>query len=164
MKRRNFLKFSLLSGMIINSKFTFAKVISKKTYLILDEVYKILFPKTNNMPGAKEFDVLNFLIKNINHKTFEDYDKTLILSGTDDFFYTFPNFLKIKQEEKIKIIKEIINTNEYAQTWLSKLIYYGIEAMLSDPIYGGNTKQIAWNSLNHNIGYPQPSKKYGEKL
>ena len=41
---------------------------------------------------------------------------------------------------------------------------FGIEAMFSDPIYKGNTNQIAWNSINHKIGYPRPKKRYGQKV
>ena len=36
--------------------------------------------------------------------------------------------------------------------------------MFSDPLYGGNSNQIGWLSVNHNIGYPRPIKLYGEKI
>ncbi len=62
------------------------------------------------------------------------------------------------------MIFEIIKNNEYAKSWISKLSYYGIEAMFSDPIYGGNFNQIGWNSVNHFIGIPRPSKTYGQKI
>lgn len=164
MKRRVFIKFASVSTLLFSSTISIAKSINKDTLAVLDEVYEILFPKTNNMPSSKEFGALEFLVKNINHKSFDDYDKNLVLQGTKDFHNSFPNFLTINKKEKNQIIQEIINTNEYAQSWLSKLIYYGLEALLSDPLYSGNKNQIGWKSVNHKIGYPRPKLTYGQKI
>jgi len=164
MKRRLFIKFTAVSGLLFSSNLSFARNIPSDTLKILDEVYIILFPKTSTMPSAKEFGAIEFLVKNINHKSFDDYDKNLVLNGAKDFYSSFPSFLEISKEEKSKIIHDIVNTNDYAQTWLSKLIYYGFEALLADPIYGGNKKQIGWSSVNHKIGYPRPKLTYGLKV
>ena len=47
--------------------------------------------------------------------------------------------------------------------WLSTLITYTLEALLSDPLYGGNTNGIGWKWLGHDPGNPRPSadKIYG---
>jgi hypothetical protein len=50
------------------------------------------------------------------------------------------------------------------EKWLSRLIYYTIEAMFSDPIYGGNTYELGWTSTLHTTGNPRPMKKYGRKI
>jgi hypothetical protein len=44
--------------------------------------------------------------------------------------------------------------------WLNKLHLLAIEAIFSDPIYGGNTHQIMWKRVNHNPGIPRPTKRY----
>jgi gluconate 2-dehydrogenase gamma chain len=164
MKRRNFIKFTTISAILFSTNISIAKNIPNKTLLVLDEVLNIIFPKTKNMPSAKEFNAIEYLVKNISHKTFENEDKTLILDGTKDFITAFPQFLTLKQNEKKEFISEIIKNNEYVKSWVSKLSYYGIEAMFSDPIYGGNFNQIGWNSVNHFIGIPRPSKTYGQKI
>lgn len=164
MKRRVFIKFASVSAILFSSNISIAKNIDSNTLSVLDEVYEILFPKTNNMPSSKEFGALEFLVKNINHKSFDNYDKNLVLQGTKDFHNSFPNFLTVNKKEKNQIIQEIINSNDYAQSWLSKLIYYGLEALLSDPLYSGNKKQIGWKSVNHKIGYPRPKLTYGQKV
>lgn len=164
MKRRTFIKFAVVSGLIFSSDISIAKTLSPKSLNVLDNLYEIIFPKTFNMPSSKEFGALNFLVKNINHKSFDDYDKNLIIQGTLDFISSFPNFLNLSNDKKTKIIEDIVNTNNYAQSWISRLIYYGLEAMLGDPIYGGNINEIGWKSLNHNIGYPRPKLKYGQKV
>ena len=164
MKRRTFFKFTTISLLALSTQVSIAKIIQKDSLLILEEVYEVLFPKTDTMPSSKEFNAINYLLTNINHMSFLDYDKNLILQGTKDFMFNFPNFLTLNKEEKKKLIYSIVNNNDYANTWLSKLVSFGIEALLSDPIYGGNSSQIGWKSINHKIGYPRPQKKYGQRL
>ena len=164
MKRRNFIKFTTISAILFSTNIVVARTIPKKSLLILDEILNIIFPKTSQMPSAKEFKALEYLIKNISHKTFEDEDKILILDGTKDFNKSFSEFLTLNQNKKKELIFEIIKTSTYAKSWVSKLTYYGIEAMFSDPIYGGNFNQIAWKSVNHSIGIPRPLKTYGQKI
>ncbi|MBY0541294.1 MAG: gluconate 2-dehydrogenase subunit 3 family protein [Campylobacterales bacterium] len=164
MKRRNFIKFTTIGAILFSTNITVARTIPQKTLLILDEIFNIIFPKTTTMPSAKEFKALEYLIKNISHKTFENEDKVLILDGTKDFNKSFSEFLTLNQNKKKELIFEIIKTSTYAKSWVSKLTYYGIEAMLSDPIYGGNFNQIAWNSVKHPIGIPRPLKTYGQKI
>ena len=164
MKRRNFIKFTTISAILFSTNISIAKNIPNKTLLVLDEVLNIIFPKTSTMPSAKEFKALEYLIKNISHKTFDNEDKTLILDGTKDFIGSFPEFLTLNNNEKKELVYSIVNDNDYANTWLSKLVYFGIEAMLSDPIYGGNTNEIGWKSIDHKIGYPKAKRRYGKKL
>jgi gluconate 2-dehydrogenase gamma chain len=164
MKRRNFIKFITITAILFSTNIVVARVIPKDLLLVLDDVLNIIFPKTSNMPSAKEFGALEYLVRNISHKTFDDDDKILIIDGAKNFQESFPEFLTLNNKEKKELIFSIIKRNEYAKSWVSKLSYYGIEAMLSDPIYGGNNNQIAWNSINHNVGYPRPKKTYGQKI
>ena len=164
MKRRNFIKFTTISAILFSTNILIAKNIPSQTLLVLDEVLNIIFPKTSNMPSAKEFKALEYLIKNISHKTFDNEDKTLILDGTKDFIGSFPQFLTLNEKEKKELIFEIIKDSAYAKSWVSKITYYGIEAMFSDPIYGGNYNQVGWENTNHFIGFPRPLKTYGQKI
>ncbi len=164
MKRRNFIKFTTITAFLFSSNIIIARDFSKDSLLILDEVLNIIFPKTNTMPSSKEFEALNYLVKNISHKSFDNDDKILIIDGTKDFYNSFPEFLTLKEEEKKELIFSIIKKSQYAKSWITRLSYYGIEAMFSDPLYGGNFNKIGWTSINHNIGYPQPLKTYGQKI
>ena len=164
MKRRNFIKFTTISAILFSTNISIAKNIPSQTLIILDEILNIIFPKTSFMPSAKEFKAVEYLVENIFHKTFDNEDKTLILQGSKDFISAFPEFLNLNEEEKKILIFNVAKNNEYAKSWISKLSYYGIEAMFSDPIYGGNFNQIAWNSVKHPIGIPRPLKTYGQKI
>ncbi len=164
MKRRNFIKFATISAIMLSTPTVVARTFPKNHLEVLDEVLEIVFPKTSTMPSAKEFKALNYLVQNISHKTFDNDDKVLITDGTKDFLSAFPEFLTLNKKEKNELIFSVIKENDYAKSWVSKIAYYGIEALFSDPIYGGNFEQIGWKSINHNIGYPRPIKTYGQKI
>jgi len=161
MKRREFIVTTSIIG--LSSALNSQEFKSDDTFswLIIDNVYDILFPKTETMPSAKEFNATSYLQINSKDKSFDEDDRAYILQGALDFNNAFPNFLKLDLEEKQNII-ERTNSSEYGQEWLTKLVYYGIEALLSDPIYGGNVNEIGWKSLNHKTGKPQPKQKYAK--
>lgn len=161
MKRREFIVATSLIGIssVLNSKET--KQEDTLSWIVIDNVFDILFPKTTTMPSAKEFNATSYLQINSKHKTFDKDDINYILQGAIDFNDSFPKFLQSNLEEKNRII-EITNNSEYGESWLTKLIYYGMEAMLSDPIYGGNIDEKVWKSLNHHTGKPQPIYKYAK--
>ena len=161
MNRRNFLILTSLS--VALSQITYAKGLEPKNALVLEAVYEILFPKTKNMPSAKEFGAVPYLIQNIQNEYFDKEDANLIIQGSVDFHSSFENFLKVSKKEQEKII-QTASANEYGYEWLSKLVHYGFEALLSDPIYGGNKNEIGWNALNHKAGVPRPKVKYARRV
>ena len=59
-----------------------------------------------------------------------------------------------------KIQKELLLRNISKSTagknWLSTLLDYLLEAILSPPIYGGNTNKAGWQYLEHQGGFPLP--------
>ncbi len=140
-----------------------AKDVDENIWKTIQEVQNILMPKTSKMPSAKEFGSVAYLKQNIDHKTFDIDDLKLILNGAKVFAETFPEFFKSRKKVKLEIVKEA-NSSEYGNAWLNVLVYYAIEAMLSDPIYGGNKFQSGWMALKHKAGIPRPKKKYGAKV
>ncbi len=164
MKRRQFLASSAFVGLSVtlNSKEN-NKTEDGLSFVVLDEVLQLLFPKTKNMPSAKEFNAIGFLKEVSSHNSFDKDDKELLFQGARDFNDTFPEFLSSNKDKKLSFIQSA-NGSSYGQEWLNKVIYYGIEAMLSDPIYGGNVNEIAWKSLGHETGKPQPKQKYARRV
>ncbi|ADG92463.1 conserved hypothetical protein [Arcobacter nitrofigilis DSM 7299] len=162
MKRRTFIKLSSLTPIIVNS-YMMAKDVDEKIWTTILEVQNILLPKTSKMPSAKEFGSVTYLKQNIDQYSFDKDDLELILNAAQVFKETFPEFFKATKDEKLEIIKQA-NASEYGNSWINILVYYGIEAMLSDPIYGGNKFQSGWMALNHKPGIPRPKRKYGAKI
>lgn len=162
MKRRKFIAISATASIFLNSYLN-AKDIDDEVWDTIEKVQNILFPKTAKMPSAKQFGSVNYLKQNVNHKTFDKDDLKLILEGAVVFKDTFPNFFKENKNNKLKIIEEA-NRSKYGSLWINTLVNYGIEAMLSDPIYSGNKFQSGWMALKHKAGNPRPKKKYGAKV
>lgn len=40
--------------------------------------------------------------------------------------------------------------------WLDEILSYTLEALLADPVYGGNPDGRGWDWLGHQPGYPRP--------
>jgi gluconate 2-dehydrogenase gamma chain len=45
------------------------------------------------------------------------------------------------------------------ENWLSLLLYYLFESLTLDPVYGGNPDGIGWHWLEHQPGFPRPTKE-----
>lgn len=159
MKRREFIIFSAISSLALNLKANNQQN-HKEEFSTIHEVYEIVYPKTTTMPSASEFGATKYLIQNINHSSFSKEDKTYLLEGARVFKSQFPEFFTANIKQKNQIIKDI-TFSEYGQGWVELLVYYGFEALLGDPIYGGNKNKIGWNSLNHKAGNPRPKQIYG---
>ncbi len=163
MKRREFISTTILITLssTLNTKELENQNI--KAWLVLDEVYLILFPKTSKMPSSRDFGAITYLKEIMSHSSFNKDDKEYIVQGALDFLGSFPNFLNSSRKEKEQFVKDA-NESSYGNSWLDKLVYYGLEAMLSDPIYSGNRNEIGWKSLNHQTGFPRPKVKYARHV
>ena len=66
-------------------------------------------------------------------------------------------------QEKETILRAI-SKSRAGENWLSNLVGYIFEAMLSPPSYGGNPDGIGWQWLEHQAGFPLPpmGKRYYE--
>jgi hypothetical protein len=103
------------------------------------------------------------LVSNCSSEYFDANDLDFLIKGASMFHQNFPDFSHKDTESKNKIL-ETATESDFLEKWLSKLIYYTIEAMFSDPIYGGNTHELGWTSTLHTTGNPRPINKYGRKI
>jgi gluconate 2-dehydrogenase gamma chain len=71
----------------------------------------------------------------------------------------FPEVEPARREE---LLRQIAGTDA-GERWLSNLVSYSLEALLADPLYGGNPGGIGWKWLDHDPGRPRPTpdKIYG---
>lgn len=158
MNRRNFLSMSLASASLP----LLAHTKSPDYWEIIALVQETLLPKTPHMPSANEVNAASFLKEACKSKYFDSSDYAFIIKGVEHFVALFPRFTEHDMAKRTEILKEA-SKNDYFDSWLSLLIYYGLEAMLSDPIYGGNPNQIAWKALGHYHGEPRPHCTYAKK-
>jgi len=64
------------------------------------------------------------------------------------------------REELLRQIEQELS----GKAFLSEILHFTLEAMLSDPAYGGNINQKGWKWLEHQPGFPGPQvgKRYFE--
>ena len=108
-------------------------------------------------------NALSFLIVNSASHYFDQNDLELLIEGASVFNQKFSHFFQENAESQYRIV-ELASEDAYLEQWLSRLIYYTLEAMLGDPIYGGNTEEIGWKSVLHVKGEPRPKSTYGSKV
>lgn len=64
-------------------------------------------------------------------------------------------FLNLNLAAQAKLLSNIAQSRA-GENWLSLLLYYLMEALLLDPVYGGNTEGSGWRWLEHQPGFPRP--------
>ena len=130
---------------------------------ILEAVQIQLFPADGDGPSATDINALPYLEWALTDPgNVEDGDKEFIIKGIgwleDLSKETEANsFIKLSEEKQYGIIQKI-SESEAGENWLSLLIYYLLEALLLDPVYGGNPDGIGWKWLAHQPGFPRPPK------
>ena len=156
------------------SGFTADKVLGKthdemyknlqEPWLTLAQVQEHLFPADDHSPGAKDISALRFLINMLDAPDTDSEEKEFIIKGVgwlNDLSKTSHQqpFINLKTEDKESVLRKI-ETSKAGSRWLSLMMSYLIEALLSDPVYGGNKDRIGWQWLEHIPGFPTPSTSH----
>jgi len=135
----------------------------------LAQVQEILFPATENGPGASDIGASIYLHRAIENPNADGEDKDFIFRGVGWLDGLTKErhkktFVQLNEAEQQAII-EVIVKSQAGQNWVSLLLSYIIEALLMDPVYGGNPDGIGWKWLAHQPGFPTPPEdKTWDKL
>ncbi len=143
-------------------------VLNKKQFKTVLRIQDILFPKGKNIPSAKDFNAHLYLIWVLSDENILKEDRQYLKDGIrwveetaqEEYQTDFLNLSKTEQEKLILFISK----KNWGENWLSYMLSYIIEAMVSDPIYGFNTNAVGVKWLQHQYGIPRPTKttKYPE--
>ena len=173
MNRRDFLKIAASAGLltgILGAKPVFAKVelgsdtFTKHQNETMIAVQQILFPDDGDGPSAIDLNALQYLqwaLKDPDNLA--DGDPTFLIKGlvsidvfTQDLFGKNFTALSTQQQDDV-LIK--VERSSFGENWLSLILYYLMEALLLDPVYGGNPNGVGWKWLEHQAGFPRPNAK-----
>jgi gluconate 2-dehydrogenase gamma chain len=127
----------------------------------LAAVQEVLFPAGENIPGAADIGATVYLHTAIENPNADGEDKDFIFKGIgwlDDLTQerhkkSFVQLSTVQQDEIIQLIVK----SRAGRNWVSMLLTYTLEALLADPVYGGNKNQAGWKWLQHQPGYPAPT-------
>lgn len=123
-------------------------------------VMEHLFPATADSPGASDIQALDFLQNMMNTPDADQDEKEFIIKGVGWLNGIASkshqrNFIDLNEQQKESVLRQI-EQSQAGERWLSRLLSYLIEALLSDPVYGGNPEGIGWRWLEHQPGFPRP--------
>jgi len=161
--RRKFLKNSFLSSVILLtcSGELFGAVTPTQTLGVL---HKDLFPSSSFIPSVKFINANLYLNKIFVHSRVSDEDKEFIRDGVRWLNEESVNkykkvYANLPEKKRQKVLQEVVDT-DWGESWIHNIMMYMMEAMLGDPIYGGNGGELGWKWLNHQPGLPRPTKAY----
>lgn len=159
--RRTFLKNSFLSSVIFVtcSGELFGAVTPMQA---ISMVQRDLFPNTQGVPKSDEINASYYLSLIFANSRVTDENKTFIRNGVkwlnEESILKYKKvYTKLPSQHRQEILKDIAKTN-WGERWLDTIMTYLLEAMLGDPIYGGNRADSGWKWLNHTPGFPRPIK------
>lgn len=131
-------------------------------------VQAILFPADGNGPSAKDIQATLYLYLVLQTPNFDKDERKFILDGVSWLEQYAQEshktaFLSLKAEQQDAVLLKITQSNA-GDRWVSALLTYVIEALLSDPVYGGNPQGIGWQWLQHSPGFPRPTQPYYKQV
>jgi gluconate 2-dehydrogenase gamma chain len=123
-------------------------------------VQEHLFPSTEDSPGASDFRAIVYLRNTIDNPAADGEDKAFIVNGVGWLNELIAErheraFSELDVSERETVLRQI-EQSRAGRNWLSLLLTYLLEALLADPVYGGNPGGIGWQWLAHQPGFPRP--------
>ncbi|MGB0721681.1 MAG: gluconate 2-dehydrogenase subunit 3 family protein [Gammaproteobacteria bacterium] len=129
-------------------------------WAVMNAVLNHLFPSEAGAPGATEINALAYLRFVVDDDSIDKAERDFLLQGTrwlEDLSRKQhgSGFVALDEGRREEILRGI-ETSEAGENWLSSVMTYLMEALLTDPVYGGNPDGIGWRWLGHIPGFPRP--------
>ena len=137
------------------------RVLDAHQWRTLALVQDHLLPSEPGAPGSSDVHAAAYLDAVLADPELDPDTRSLVLSGVewldelarDGLGHPFADLEPGPREDLLRGISQ----RPAGDRWLSTLIDYVLEALLGDPLYGGNPGGIGWAWLEHNPGLPRPT-------
>ncbi|MBI2602374.1 MAG: gluconate 2-dehydrogenase subunit 3 family protein [Deltaproteobacteria bacterium] len=134
--------------------------IPAKLWLVLSAVQEHLFPSDGNTPGAQEIKALSYLGSVLEDPLIDSKEKLLIRDGAQQLEEEVQkryglSFVALSSEDRENVLRRW-EQNPVGGQWIATILSYIFEALLSDPVYGGNPEGVGWTWLEFQAGFPRP--------
>ena len=134
----------------------------------LEAVLQHLLPSEPDAPGANEIQARQYFEFVINDSRIEPQERTFITQGCTWLDQLSRQehgqaFTRLSEDHREQLLRRTVQS-EAGENWLSTLITYLLEALLTAPAYGGNPNGIGWRWLTYVPGFPlpQPGNRFME--
>ncbi len=174
MKRRDFLRWGLGGTLLSRAGFVagkawvpdFASIDIRATgmdahqWRLIAAVQSHLFPSEPGAPGAVEANATAWLQWVLSDPSLPGETRIFFRQGAQELAALVARkenrpFWQLETAARESLLRAY--EKQGGGHWLRELIHYILEALLSDPVYGGNPGGIGWRWLEHRPGYEQPS-------
>jgi len=159
--RRTLLKQTLLIlAFLLLPKYSFAAGVSQLSIIAM--VQEDLFPEREGIPTLAQINAEEYLNRVLQQSRVTQEHKNFIRNGAkwlnEEALIIFKKpYLSLSSQRRQKVL-HVIAKESWGESWIDTMLTYIYEAMLSDPVYGGNTEGIGWRWLHHISGQPRPKK------
>lgn len=139
-----------------------AQLTKTDPWLTLDATLNQLLPESATGPSAADINATAYLYQIMTVQPTDPDEKDFILKGVGWLngyanSEKNKNFATLTFDEKEQLLQGI-SQSKAGSNWLNTLLSYIFQAMLAPPSYGGNTKGVGWQWLEHKGGFPLPEK------
>jgi gluconate 2-dehydrogenase gamma chain len=166
--RRDFLRGSSLAALTAVAPKSGAddeprgRVLDVHQWHTLAVVQDHLLPSETGAPGSSDIHATAYLDGVLGDPDLDPDTKTFVLQGIgwlDDLAQEAAGrlFAELDPGPREDLLRGIAQ-RPAGDRWLSTLVGYTIEALLGDPLYGGNPGGIGWLWLGHDPGRPRPTR------
>ena len=175
MKRRHFIQYALstlaLQGVPALSCARewlpdFNAIELAKTGMTADQwqlvglVQNHLFPSETTAPGAREVNALSYLQWVLSDPGLEADQREFFAKGVEQLQATALKSVgkpfSVLDEASRELVLRAMEQEPKGREWITELLHYLFEALLTDPVYGGNPDGIGWRWLGHQPGFRRP--------
>ncbi|MDM8547033.1 gluconate 2-dehydrogenase subunit 3 family protein [Candidatus Venteria ishoeyi] len=132
----------------------------------LAAVQEHLFPAQPDTPGADDLNALVYLQNVLSQPEQTPEDRNFIRDGVLQVADISRQqqqkaFTELNESQREQVLRHMEQDKTGAQ-WLRTVLNYLMEALLTDPVYGGNPRGIGWAWVGHEHGFPRPptDKRY----
>ena len=123
-------------------------------------LHQDLFPKAQAL-GIETVSYMKIVFR---HPKISKADKDFLKNGikwlNEEAIAQYKKEYKKLSSKEREAILQTISKTEWGESFLYDVMSYMFEAMLADPIYGGNNKQAGWQWLQFKGGLPRPKEPY----
>ena len=139
--------------------------LGRRQWKTIAEVQRHLFPAEPQSPGAFEINAAPYLFFVLSDQKLDAEERASIPAGLMQFEFLVQTrygapFTALTAVQREKVLREF-ETSAPGREWITRLLGYIFEALLTDPVYGGNPDGIGWQWLGHRPGFPRPPSSNG---
>jgi gluconate 2-dehydrogenase gamma chain len=129
---------------------------------VVDRALDHLFPSESDAPGARDVYATAWLHNALLMPDIDPDHREFMRNGAlqlEETSLTLEkhSFIKLDAAQREAVLRNL-EQQPNGEAWLRETLRYILEAMLSDPVYGGNPGAIGWKWLQHQPGFPRPPK------